>query len=101
MIDNKIYPVYWSERSLAGSLLIKEYLQRKFSQKEIDNFYRMLGVFEKLVSTFPQLYPKSLKNKKVHRAVLSKQLSVFYTFSKKTITVIAVLDNRVSYSQWP
>ena len=101
MAEESDMSVHWTNRSLSDSLTIKEYLQIKFSQREIDNFYKLLETFEKIVSSFPALYPKSMKNKKVHRAVLSKQLSVFYSISNDQITVIAVLDNRMGYSKWP
>jgi plasmid stabilization system protein ParE len=93
--------VYWSNRSISDSLAIRKYLQRDFSQKEIDNFYKLLELFEKIVVNFPKLYPESSINRNVRRAVLSKQLSVFYTISEEYIKVVAVLDNRVSYSKWP
>jgi plasmid stabilization system protein ParE len=101
MADKERLFISWSDRSTKDTLGIKEYLQRKFSQKEIDNLYNMLEAFEKIILIFPELYPKSTRNGKVHRAVLSKQLSVFYTLSKDEITVVAVLDNRMDYSNWP
>jgi plasmid stabilization system protein ParE len=101
MAEKQYLTVSWSNRSISDSLAIKKYLQKEFSQREIDNFYKLLDAFEKIVLSFPKLYPSSIKNKKVHRAVLSKQLSVFYNLSKDQINVIAVLDNRVGYSKWP
>ena len=93
--------VYWTDRSISNSSDIKQYLLRDFSQKEVNNFYTLLESFEKIILLFPKLYPKSLKNKNVHRAVLSKQLSVFYILKKDHIVVVAVLDNRVGYTKWP
>jgi plasmid stabilization system protein ParE len=101
MADRQYLYVHWTDRSIANSLTIKNYLQYNFSQREIDNYYELLASFEKIILKFPKLYPKSKKNKKTYRAVLSKQLSVFYTLSKDTVTVIAILDNRMSYSKWP
>ena len=93
--------VSWTDRSLSDSQIIKSYLQYYFSQKEIDNYYKLLESFEKIVSIFPTLYPQTNKNKDIRRAVLSKQLSVFYKTTKETIIVIAILDNRMSDSKWP
>ena len=101
MAKTTVVSVYWSYKALTNSLSIKEYLQRKFTQKEINKFYKLLEAFEKIVALFPLLYPVSVKNQKIHRAVLSKQLSVFYTFNKNTIQVVAVLDNRMAYANWP
>jgi len=93
--------VVYSERAIKQAETIKAYLLYKFTQREVDNFYELLSLFEKLVISFPDLYPKSSSNKKPHRAVLSKQLSVFYKPSKNKITVMAVLDNRMNPKKWP
>ncbi|WP_462228077.1 hypothetical protein [Mucilaginibacter sp.] len=61
----------------------------------------MLTSFEKTVSTFPEIYPLSTKNQEVRRAVLSKQLSVFYTIINNEILVIGMIDNRMDYAKWP
>ena len=39
----------------------------------------MLSDFENVAASFPQLYPLIINSEKIRRAVLSKQLSVFYT----------------------
>ena len=101
MADNSVYNISYSNRSLSDALIIKEYLLYKFTQKELNNFYHMLGVFESMVVKFPKLYPQSFKNKKLRRAVLSKQLSVFYSITKDTIFIVAILDNRMSSTKWP
>ena len=66
MPDNSVYNVQYTSRSL------KDYLLYKFTQKEVNQFYQMLGVFESLVCKFPKLYAESPKSKNVRRAVLSK-----------------------------
>jgi plasmid stabilization system protein ParE len=93
--------ISWSDDAITDTLAIRGYLARKFSQREIDKFYSMLVSFEKKVLVFPELYVKSFRNTEYHRAVLSKQLSVFYTFSNGHIRVVAVLDNRMGFSKWP
>ncbi len=96
-----ILPIIYTDRSVADSITIKNFILVKFTQREVENFYDMLGTFEKVVAVFPELYPKSNKNKNLHRAVLSKQLSVFYKITKSEILVIAILDNRMDYNKWP
>lgn len=93
--------VVYSARSLDNATEIKTYLLHHFTQKEVDKFYLLLQSFEKIIVVFPGLYPKSIKNIKIHRAVLSKQLSVFYTVSKNTVSIVSIIDNRMAYSKWP
>ena len=82
MADKLQYKIIYTERSLANIRTIKDYLLYKFTQREVDNLYRMLRDFEKVVASFPQLYPLIINSKKIRRAVLSKQLSVFILIPK-------------------
>lgn len=100
MTKSSLTAISYTHQANKGALAIKNYLLYKFTQKEVDNFYALLNIFEKVIPVFPQLYPKS-SNKNIHRAVLSKQLSVFYRVSKTKITVIAILDNRMDSANWP
>ena len=101
MADKAQHKVIYTKRSLANLRTIKDYLLYKFSQREIDNLYRMLSDFENVAASFPQLYPLIINSEKIRRAVLSKQLSVFYTYSKDNLIITAVLDNRMDNSKWP
>jgi plasmid stabilization system protein ParE len=101
MADKTQYKIIYSKRSLANIRTIKDYLLYKFTQREVDNLYRMLSDFENVAASFPQLYPLISNSKKIRRAVLSKQLSVFYTYSKGKLMIAAILDNRMDTSKWP
>jgi hypothetical protein len=101
MPENTSFSIVYTKRSDADAIVIKKYLLYKFTQKEVEKFYDLLRIFENVVTIFPKLYPRSLKGKNIHRAVLSKQLSVFYKMTKDKIFVVAILDNRVDYAKWP
>ncbi|MFD2144582.1 hypothetical protein [Mucilaginibacter antarcticus] len=97
----KILPVIYSDRAISNSLIIKKFLLSKFTPKEVNAFYEMLNKFEQIVSVFPEIYPKSAIKSKARRAVLSKQLSVFYILYKEQISVVGIVDNRMGYDKWP
>jgi plasmid stabilization system protein ParE len=101
MSDTGLIKIVYSDRSHVDIRTIRNYLLYKFTQREVDKFYSMLSNFEKLVTVFPDLFPVITSNKKIHRAVLSKQLSVFYNYSKSTISIVAILNNRMDYAKWP
>lgn len=101
MAENPFFNIIYTKRSFKDAAAIRSYLLYKFTQREVDNFYKLLVIFENVVKVFPELYPKSLKNPKIHRAVLSKKLSVFYKVSHTEISIVAILDTRVDYSKWP
>jgi len=78
MPEKKVSIVKWTENSLKNAVAIKNYLKENFSTKEIDRFYSLLFNFEEVISFFPELYPQIIKEHKIRRAVLSKEVSVFY-----------------------
>jgi len=91
---NEPIPFLWTTRSLRNANSISEYLQRRFTKKEVDRFERILKEFEKTVSLFPELYPSSATVPNLRKAVVHKFTSVFYTFENGEIVVIAMQDNR-------
>jgi hypothetical protein len=101
MADKTLHEIAYSKRSVANVRTIRDYLLYKFTQREVDNLYSMLGAFENVVVVIPKLYPLIINSKKIRRAVLSKQLSVFYIDSKDRISIVAILDNRMDNSKWP
>lgn len=99
MVEEPV-PIHYTDRALTDAVTIKNFILVKFTQKEVENFYTLLKTFEKVVSVFPEMYPKSIKGDNIHRAVLSKQLSVFYIVIQDKISVLAMID-RMDYSKWP
>ena len=101
MDENSLFFVKYTPRSHKDADTIKGYLLDKFTQREVDNFYGLLTSFEKAVITFPESFPVTVPRKNIRRAVLSKQLSVFYRIRKMRISIIAILDNRMNPTKWP
>ncbi len=93
MAEKKKFIVEYSQQSLGNAREIVYYLQKKFTEKEVNNFYQALNDFEKIIVFYPTLYSES-KKKRVRRAVLSKVLSVYYSINKNKISIIAIFDNR-------
>ena len=100
MPDKIIFEIVWTNNALLTAQDIKKYLLYKFSDKEVSFFFSLLKTFEKAISLFPELYPLTRKKSKIRRAVLSKNLSVFYRKNRNKIEVLAVLDNRMDLSKW-
>jgi plasmid stabilization system protein ParE len=100
MPDNSL-DIFYTDKALANLTEIKNFILLRFTQREVENFYKLLRNFEKTVSTFPDIYPVNFKNEAIRRAVMSKQLSVFYQIIDIGISVVAILDNRMDYNQWP
>jgi len=101
MDENPFFQIYYTKRADSDGQRIKEYLYFKFTQREVDNFYKLLASFEKVISISPEMYPVIIPERNIRRAVLSKKLSVFYRIKKNGISVVAILDNRMNLSKWP
>ena len=93
MAEKRKLIVEYSKQSLENAKEIVAYLRRKFTEKEVNNFYQALTDFEKIISVYPTLYSESQK-KMIRRAVLSKVLSVYYSIKKNKISIISIFDNR-------
>lgn len=93
MANKNNYSISYTSNSLNGAKEIVDYLEKQFSKKELDKFYQLLSDFEKIIILYPTLYPKSNTNE-IRKAVLSKELSVFFVVRKFQISVVAITDNR-------
>jgi len=100
MPDETDLEVVWTNNALLTASAIKKYLQLKFSEKEVAFFFSLLKTFEKAIVLFPELYPVSKRKSKIRRAVLSKNLSVFYRRNNNRMEILAALDNRMDLSDW-
>jgi plasmid stabilization system protein ParE len=91
---SNICEVTWTKKSISNTLEIKLYLNRKFGKKDdLVWFEKLLKQFEKTVSHFPTLYPKSQKLKSLRRAVIHKNITIYYRVEKERIVVVAMKDN--------
>ncbi len=93
MAEKKRLVVEYSPSSLNNAIEIVSYLRRKFTEKEVNRFYQFLYDFEQIIGLYPTLYAESSR-KNIRRAVLSKELSVFYVVKKNKINIVAIIDNR-------
>ena len=100
MSDPKVKSIIYTKRALKQSLLIRDYLKRNFTEKEATAFYNFIESFEQVVKYYPKLYNQASKGLNIRRAVLSKELSIYYRINRNLIEVIAILDNRCDFESW-
>lgn len=75
---------------------ILDYLQTEWSEKVKTDFISKLEKTFEQIQKYPNSYKKSQKIKGLHLVIVSKQISYFYRFDKKTITIITFFDNRMN-----
>jgi hypothetical protein len=71
------YNLQWTEESIRNLENILDYLQQNWTEKEINNFKQKLSDQLNLICRFPFIFPQSEYQKRLRKAVLSKQATVY------------------------
>jgi plasmid stabilization system protein ParE len=74
--------------------ILLEYIEAKWSERVRIKFAKKLYDSLQIIRANPEIFPKSETNKKYHKCVVSRQTTLFYTFTSKRIYVVALFDTR-------
>lgn len=88
------YKLHWTKESIRNLEEILDYLICKWTQKEVDNFNRKLSKKLDMILQNPRMFPVSIFNPKLRKAVLTKQVTIFYEIKNKQIYVTYLFVNR-------
>jgi len=83
-----------SERAEKNLNQIYSFIKFKFSQSACDKFKKKLIKVVKIISENPDLFPVSDKNPLVHRCVVTKQTTLYYTVDNDEVQIITIQDTR-------
>jgi plasmid stabilization system protein ParE len=83
-----------SKKASAKLENIITYLETEWSEKVRDEFIKKLDNALEHLSQFPASHPKSDTIKGLHRYVISKQITIFYKFTRGTVFIVTLFDNR-------
>jgi plasmid stabilization system protein ParE len=86
--------IRWTEEATKNLESIIEYLKTNWTSKEVKKFFQKLEKQLLLLSIFPEAYPLSLKKKKIHRCVLTKNLTIYYTVDEEFLVLLSIFDTR-------
>ena len=88
--------IIWTPEARSSFDEIVDFINRKFTLKEVDHFItETLDVLDSL-KNYPELFPKSILKalKSARKAVIHPHSSVFYVVNGETITILLFWDNR-------
>ena len=88
------YKLIWSDEALQGLKRIIEYLEQRWTQKEIKKFARLLDKQLNIIKDNPLIFPQSNKSRGIRKSVLSKQTSIYYKVKENKIYLLTLFDNR-------
>lgn len=90
------WTVLWTQRAQTSYYTVLDYLYENWTHKEMEQFTNRINLVLKAIGKNPRLFPASKINKKVRKAFIDKNNSLFYSVNsyKKQIVVLTFYDNR-------
>jgi plasmid stabilization system protein ParE len=88
------YKIFWTNEAINNLESILNYLSNNWTQREIENFKNRLSKQIRLIQQNPYLFPISHYNYRLRKAVLSKQVTIFYELSGQIIYLVYLFNNQ-------
>ncbi len=88
------YKIIWSEEALFNLKRIIDYLEQRWTGKEIRKFSNLLDRQLRLIENNPQLFALTNKSKGIRKAVLSHQTTIYYRITDHEVHILTLFDNR-------
>ncbi len=88
------YKLIWSDEALNNLKGIIEYLENRWTTREIKKFAQLLDKQLKLIENNPLLFAESDKSNGLRKSVLSRQTTSYYVIINHDIWIITLFDNR-------
>jgi plasmid stabilization system protein ParE len=88
------YKLRWSAESVKNLEEIIEYLQNKWTAKDVNKFKNKLSKHLELILQFPFLFLSSLNYPTLRKSVMSKQTTVFYKIQDNHIFIAFIHVNK-------
>ncbi len=88
------YKLFWTDEAINNLEDIIDYLQFKWTQKEVNAFKTKLSKQINLICSNPHIFPLSEYNTRLRKAVLSKHTSIFYELKNDNIYITYLFVNK-------
>ena len=85
--------IIWSPQADDSFDAIIEYLNTKWSFKEVEKFIRDVLDITKHISAFPQMFPE-FNERKIRKALINPNISMFYKVSNEQIELLTLWNNK-------
>jgi plasmid stabilization system protein ParE len=92
------YTIRWSPTARISYLNILEYLEKEWSLSEVASFVRRINVVLDFLRVNLKIYPNS-DLKKIRRAVVTKQVRLFFEINGEFVDVLLLWDTRQNPSE--
>lgn len=86
--------VIWSPATKEEYALILGFVEDNFGIDAALNFLDKTDLVIDGIALFPSMFPRSSKRNDVRKAIITKQVSLYYRFNKTEIQLLHFWDNR-------
>lgn len=84
------YKILWTDHALQELSATISHLQLKWTERELSKFATTLDHTVEIISRHPKIYPVYSKKKKIRRAVVDKNNTIYYRIVKNTVEILSV-----------
>ena len=88
------YKVLWTDNAISELKDIIEYIEEKWTEKELRTFSAKLDHTIEIISKSPEIFPTSLEKKNVRKAVVEKHNNLYYQISDNSVEILSLFANR-------
>lgn len=88
------YKIIWTDEALDNLSNIIEYLEYRWTKREIQNFVKLLDRQIIRIQINPELFQTSFSSSLLRRSVLTKQITIYYSIDKNEVRIVSLFDNR-------
>lgn len=88
------YKLVWSDEALNNLKGIIDYLENRWTDREIKKFTQLLDKQLNLIKNNPYLFAESVNSKGLRKSVLSRQTTIYYCIIDYEVRIITLFDNR-------
>ena len=87
------FKLFWTDEAIKNLEEILDYLAERWTEREVEVFKNKLSKQLDLILINPRMFPVSLHNPKLRKAVLSKQTSIFYEIRGNIVYLVYLFIN--------
>lgn len=87
--------IEWTDTADEQLDRIIDHLEAKWTDKEIEHFFKQLEKGIETIATHPKRQKKSLRKVHTHEYQISPHTTIFYTFDTEKVTILLLWSNRM------
>jgi len=88
------FKIFWTDHALSELEETIEYLENKWTERELKIFSAKLDHTIELISKSPEIFPTSNEKNGVRKAVVEKYNTLYYRINNKNVEIISLFSNR-------